>query len=240
MIPRMLHYCWFGGAPHPKAMATYLAGWRRACPGYAIREWNETNFDLDCCAYVRQAYDQRKFAFVSDYARGLALLTQGGIYLDTDVELLGSFDAYLHHRAFFGFEHGWYVATSTMGAQSGQEIFQVYLEQYHRRAFQEASGKLDLTTNVQVLTALLEARGLRRDGATQHLPDGITCYPQAYFSPYDYANHLDHRTKETVAIHHYAQTWLTPMGQLRRMLKRWVLALGGRNLLSKLRREGNS
>ncbi|WP_243317507.1 glycosyltransferase family 32 protein [Geothrix paludis] len=235
-IPKILHYCWFGKGNLPLEAIQFIDGWRRVCPDYEIREWNETNFDVSCCRYVSEAYERRKFAFVSDYARGWALLQHGGIYLDTDVELLRPMDVFLEHQAFFGFEHGHYVATSTFGCAQGHEIIKEYLAQYQDRAFVEANGREDLTTNVQVLTQLLERRGLILNGLRQDLPDGVACYPETVFSPYDYANCLDHRTPATVAIHHYAQTWVTPKGKALRRLKETVAALGGGPLIKYLRR----
>ncbi len=222
-IPRILHYCWFGGTEMPGETARFIEGWKNRCPDYEIREWNEATFDIRCCPYVQQAYENKKFAFVSDYARGQALFKHGGIYLDTDVELLKSFDPYLKHAAFFGFEYGNYVATSTMGSLPGQKIFRDYLEQYHHRNFILADGKFDLTTNVHTLTTLLEKLGLKRNGEFQNLEDGITCYPLDRFSAFDYANHRDLRTPESVTIHHFSGSWV-PIKK-KRGIKKLIQAL---------------
>ena len=111
-IPKVIHYCWFGGNPKPKLVQKCIHSWKKYCPDYEIIEWNESNFDISSCPlYVRQAYDVKKWAFVSDYARLKIIHTCGGIYLDTDVELIKSLDSLLEYNAFFGFEDGKYVAT---------------------------------------------------------------------------------------------------------------------------------
>ena len=103
MIPKTIHYCWFGRQPKPPGVLTYIATWRAAMPDYDIIEWNEDNFDIDFCDYSREAYATRNFAFVADVCRLKVLYEHGGIYLDTDIEVLRPFDPYLHHRSFCGF-----------------------------------------------------------------------------------------------------------------------------------------
>ena len=150
-------------------------------PDYEILEWNESNFDLNCCPYVSEAYERRKFAFVSDYARGHALMLQGGVYLDTDVEVVGRFDRFLSHRSFWGFEAENYVATSTIGCVAGHEILAEYLSQYGQRRFILPDGSLDLTTNVVVMNRILERRGLVLDGQEQPFGQGRPVLPNVRF-----------------------------------------------------------
>lgn len=176
-------------------------------PDYEIIEWNEDNSDINVCPYVRQAYDARMFAFVSDYVRGKALYELGGVYLDTDVEVLKPFDELLVHRAFWGFEAGNYIATSTIGTTPGNEIIGEYLNQYHDRMFLNADGTPDKTTNVAVVTDLLVSRGLVRDGQRQILKGGNLVVPEHFFSPYDYRLGVCRDTSETYAIHHYGKSW---------------------------------
>ncbi|RGX78343.1 hypothetical protein DXA68_12330 [Bacteroides stercorirosoris] len=109
MIPKIIHYCWFGGKPLPPKAKKYIESWKKFCPDYEIKEWNESNFDVHCCRYVEEAYNAKKWAFVSDYARFLALYNEGGIYFDTDIEVLKPFDNLLGCGAFFGF--GWETLT---------------------------------------------------------------------------------------------------------------------------------
>jgi hypothetical protein len=207
VIPKIIHYCWFGRGPKPQDVLQNIEGWKRLHPDFQVIEWNESNFDINVCDYVREAYACRKFAFVSDYARGLALHKQGGVYLDCDVELVGSLEPFLQHSAFWGFEANEYVATSTIGCVPNYSLIQEYLDQYHRRKFLKSDGSADLTTNVVVINQILERRGLVRNGQKQILRDQSVVYPLQVFSPLDYIMHINHRDQSTVAIHHYQHTW---------------------------------
>ena len=104
MIPKVIHYCWFGGNPLPELAQKCIASWKKYCPDYEIKEWNESNFDLNCCDYVREAYEAKKWAFVSDVARLYAMVHEGGIYMDTDVEVIAPLDSLLQYHAVSGFE----------------------------------------------------------------------------------------------------------------------------------------
>lgn len=236
MIPKIIHYCWFGRGPKPADAVRFIEGWKRLHPDYRFIEWNEDNFDVGCCAYVRQAYERRKFAFVSDYARGKALLEMGGVYLDTDVELLAKLDPFLQHEAFLGFEEGNQVATSTIGCRPGHPIVRAYLSQYNHRSFIQPDGSLDMTTNVVVLNRILVANGMRPDGSMQTLPGGTVCYPKQYFSPLDYVRFIDHRDVRTVAVHHYQHTWGGPLARAKKHIARGLSRLVGPSAFAWLRR----
>ena len=225
MIPKIIHYCWFGRGPKPVEAQNFINGWSRLHPDFRIVEWNEDNFDINCCPYVQQAYERKKFAFVSDYARGVALLNEGGVYLDTDVELIGRLDLFLRHEAFFGFEEGNLIATSIIGCSPSHPIIKSYLDQYHDRSFIKPDGTVDMTTNVTVMTRLLTGYGLQLDGKAQELGTGIFCYPKQYFSPLDYIRFIDHRDASTIAIHHYHHTWGGSVARLKKRLRRLLSAI---------------
>jgi len=235
VIPRIIHYCWFGRGPKPADALKNIEGWRQLHPDFEIIEWNEANFDTNVCDYVREAYAQRKFAFVSDYARGLALWQKGGVYLDCDVELVGRLDPFLHHVAFWGFEADEYVATSTIGCVPAYPLIRDYLDQYRERHFICHDGTLDQTTNVVVINKLLELRGLSRSGQKQVLPDCAVVYPMQVFSPLDYIMHTDHRDSTTVAIHHYQQTWGGSTQRWKKKLSRFLQKIIGQKLFPRLR-----
>jgi mannosyltransferase OCH1-like enzyme len=235
MIPKTIHYCWFGRGPKPADFLHYLAGWKKHLPDYRIIEWNEDNFDVQCCPYVAEAYEARKFAFVSDYARGHALFTQGGIYLDTDVEVLKSFNDLLDARSFWGFEAANFVATSTIGAQPGHEMIKAYLDQYHTRHFVRPDGFFDQTTNVEVVTRLWEQRGLARNDVRQVVGGGNMFYPQAYFSPYDYTVGTTASLNQAYAIHHYAKTWNGPWARIKGRVKKSLAKVVGAGGIARLR-----
>ncbi|CAN7295217.1 glycosyltransferase family 32 protein [Paenibacillus sp. LjRoot56] len=230
-IPKIIHYCWFGGKEKPEIVKRCLASWQLHLADYQIIEWNERNFDIYRHPYTKEAYAAGKFAFVSDYARVHALYHMGGIYLDTDVEVFRPFDDLLHHESFWGFEQANFIATSTIGAMKGNKLIQLFLESYEQKTFIRANGGFDSLTNVAVITRLLTERGLKPDGLFQELPNLGTFYPQTYFSPYDYINCQTFKTSITYAMHHFYKSWLPPKerrkGQLKMLLARLI---GGHNI----------
>lgn len=210
MIPKIIHYCWFGRKPLPDDALKYIATWRERCRGYKIVEWNEDNFPLDEYPYARQAYDAGKYAFVSDVARLYALKTMGGIYLDTDVEVIKPFDDFLHHTAFTSFEQADAITTGVIGSEPRGRYVSENLDEYTARSFVRADGSYDTTTNVAHMTAYLRKQGLTFNDRQQELPGLLTVYPREYFCPrdsYAYAKGLSHFTANTHAIHHFAGTW---------------------------------
>lgn len=224
-IPKILHYCWFGRKPLPPGAQAFIQGWKQRMPSYQVVEWNESNFDVACCEYVREAYESGRFAFVSDYARGQALYLQGGIYLDTDVEVLKPFDDLLLHRSFWGFEAGDFIATSTFGAVPEHDLIRAYLEQYRSRRFLRADGTPDTTTNVEIMTGLWQGQGLLLNNERQVIGNDNLFLPQAFLSPYDYTIGNLTVSPDAYAIHHYAKTWLGPWdrikGGIKTRLFRW-------------------
>ncbi len=234
MTPKIIHYCWFGNSVKPKDVVNYIEGWRQALPDYNVVEWNESNFDVNSCVYCAQAYAEKKYAFVSDYARLHALYFVGGIYLDTDVAVLGRFDDFLDGKIVLGFEEFNYVATSTMIAPKGSDFIGDWLKSYHTRSFKHDDGTIDQTTNVQVLTLRLSELGLERDGKRQslrYMDQDILVAEQVIFSPLDYPNGIDKSDDSTVTIHHFGQSWASRSGLIRRKLKDFlVLTLGGQRI----------
>lgn len=212
-----------------------MNGWRRLNPAFRIIEWNEDNFDLDACEYASQAYQAKKYAFVADYARGLAMLSMGGVYLDTDVELIAPLEPLLSHEGFIGFEYGNSIATSTFGFRPGHPLMERYLRHYGGRKFISAEGVMDQTTNVRLMTKLAQDIGMIPDGSFQQLGEGVVCLPMAILSPLDYVNHVDHRTRGTVAIHHYSHTWGGLRDKCKKFLSRFAAAIFGKSLTALIR-----
>lgn len=227
MIPRRLHYCWFGGNPLPDEYRAYIDTWREHCPGYEIKEWNESNFPLDLYPYVREAYDAGKYAFVSDVARLYALVQDGGIYMDTDVELFKSLDPFLSHEAFTGFEDTDLITTGIMGSVKGSKWATDNLEAYAGRHFLRPDGTFDTTPNVVVITKYMLEHGLVLNDSLQTLDGGlVTVYPREYFCPKDsYAYGRTRITPLTHAIHYFAGSWQirnTPEYKRLRRKYRWI------------------
>lgn len=233
-MEKVIHYCWFGRGEKPALVQKCIASWKKFCPDYELVEWNEDNFDIQSCKFVEEAYSDRNFAFVSDYVRARALFDRGGIYLDTDVEVLRSFDEFLSEKAFLGFEEGNFVGTCVMGVEKGSELMQMYLDHYDNSVYFNPDGTKYVDTNVVLLTRLLEEKGLVRNDEKQTV-DGITIYPRTYFSPYDYINGINYITEESAAIHHFAQLWLPKSVRLKTEIKKMIVKIIGGENLKKLR-----
>lgn len=208
MIPKKIHYCWFGRGPMPKLAKKCIESWQKYLPEYEIKEWNEDNFDLDLYPYVREAYDNRKFAFVTDVVRLYALYHEGGIYMDTDVEVLKSYNFLLHHAGFSGFESYDRVPTGVMACEKGGKFAKDNLAYYEGRHFVKDDGSLDLTTNVTTITNYFKELGIVLNNTLQDFPGVFTLYPSEYFCPKDYETKNIIITANTVCIHHFDGSWL--------------------------------
>ncbi len=208
MIPKKIHYCWFGRNPLPESVLKNIASWKKYLPDYEIKEWDEDNFDINQNQYVKEAYENRKFAFVTDFVRLYALYTEGGVYMDTDVEVLKSYDPFLHHLAFSGFETDGNVPTGMMAAEKGSIWAKELLEGYKERRFVLPDGSLDYTTNTTVITKYMVGKGLKKDGKYQDFPGLCTMYPAEYFCPKDHRTGKIHISEESVCIHHFAGSWV--------------------------------
>lgn len=206
MIPKIIHYCWFGRGPKPELALKCIESWKEFCPDYTLMEWNEDSFDITSNQYVKEAYEARKFAFVSDYVRLFALYTVGGIYMDTDVMVKKPLDPYLHHEAFFSFESKTHVSTGIMATKKEHSLFGELLSYYDTAKFLNEDGSFNLKTNVEALTPMFIERGLLPTGKYQQI-EGITFYPQNIFSP-DHKKLKNARyMADTVTIHYFAGSW---------------------------------
>ncbi|MBQ3802869.1 MAG: glycosyl transferase [Oscillospiraceae bacterium] len=212
MIPKTIHYCWFGRNPKPKLPQKCIRSWKTCCPDYRIVEWNEGNYDLDSAPlYVRQAYHAKKWAFVTDYVRLQIVYEQGGIYLDTDVEMIRSLDRLLQNHVYFGFETDQTVNTGLgFGAEKGAEVLLDLMKAYEDLPFISSDGRYDVTPCPERNTAVLRAKGLRADGSEQILDGGIHIYPKPFFCPKDYESGETVITEDTYTIHHFNASWHTP------------------------------
>lgn len=245
MIPKKIHYCWFGGNPKPKLAKKCFRSWKKYCPGYEIIEWNEDNYDLSAAPlYVRQAYEAKKWAFVTDYVRLQVVYDQGGIYLDTDVELRKPLDPLLENRAYYGFEDGANVNTGVgFGSEQGHPLLQEIMEDYREIPFLLEDGSYDLLSCPVRNTAAFLRHGLRQDNSLQTLEGDVRILPSDYLNPKDWKTGEIRLTENTLSIHHFSASWYTPEAQRKlrkRHRKEWLRHLPstiGWKLLGKERYE---
>jgi hypothetical protein len=207
MIPKVIHYCWFGKGEMPKLAKKCIESWEKHCPEYQIIQWNEENFDITSNQYVYEAYQSKKFAFVTDYVRLYVMYHYGGIYMDTDVEVVSSLDKFLNHQAFSGFETPVFIPTGIMACEKGFNLFGDFLAFYNNKRFIKEDGSLDLTSNVRTMTSILDNKGLVKNGQFQ-VVNGFALYPVEYFCPLDNATGRLTRTENTATIHWFNKSWI--------------------------------
>lgn len=233
-IPKVIHYCWFGGKPLPRLAKRCIASWRKHCPDYEIREWNEQNYDVSRCSYMYEAYKAGKWAFVSDYARIDILHQYGGVYLDTDVELLKSLDPFLVHPLFCGWEKsdGEQIYGSIKdecmqfavnyglcaGAVKEHPILKELIDLYQKMDFYLLDGSHNLIPCPVYQTRVMQRYGLDATQASLQKNGHFAVFPSDYFSPKSYYTGLIERTSNTVSIHHFSMSWKTR----RQQLEAWV------------------
>lgn len=237
-IPKIIHYCWMGGAPKPASVLRCIESWKRFCPDYEIREWNESNYDPAKNAYTQQAYAAKKWAFVTDYARLDIVYEHGGIYLDTDVEVVRSFDGLLDNECFLGFEAPGERVPSVnsghgFGAVPGSEVVRRMREEYDGVAFLAPDGSMDLRASPSYNTQALCALGLVREDRDQRLP-GVTVYASDVLCPLEFHSGRLHRTERTVSIHHYGASWHKAEERRERRITLWCRRLFGQTWGAKL------
>lgn len=209
-MQKTIHYCWFGEGEKPIEIKECIRSWSKICPDYEIIEWNEDIFDINICPYVKQAHEAKKYAFVSDYARFYVLNKYGGVYLDTDVELIKDITP-LTEGNFVGFESDISVNTGLiMASEKNTELCLSMLEEYNSDVFLKDDGSYNLRTVCERVTDWLVERGLKLDGTTQNVA-GYTIYATEYFNPKGGNYGSDKITSNTYSIHHYLATWKSPL-----------------------------
>ena len=216
MIPKVIHYCWFGKNPKPELMQKCMASWKKYCPDYEIIEWNEVNFDINQNDYIKEAYEEKKWAFVTDYARLWIIFHFGGIYLDTDVQVIQSFDDLLESQAFFGFENDAHINTGLgFGAEKGNTVVEAMLNDYSGIHFRLPDGSLDkLPCPVRNTKAISQHLSRRANPKNVLLTEYATFYPPEYFCPLSADGITMKRTKRTHSIHWFSATWLSEDEQI--------------------------
>ena len=207
MIPRKIHYCWFGRGPMPELALKCIESWHRFMPDYEYKLWNEDNFDITIVPYVKEAYEARKYAFVTDYVRLYALFTEGGIYMDTDVEVLKPYDDLLSLPGFTGYEGSKYLppVTGTMASEAGNEWVKEQLDSYSDAHFIKSDGSLDTTTNTTRISSIMERNGFILNGKKCVYKD-MHIFPVDYFCPRQTTGEMLF-SENTYCDHHFMGSW---------------------------------
>lgn len=223
MIPKIIHYCWFGGNPLPKSALKCIDSWRKFFPDWEIKEWNESNFDVNIIPYTKEAYEAKKYAFVSDYARFWILYHYGGIYFDTDVEVIRPMDHIIAKGPFMGREAGAYLRNICgkdgyglavapglgLGANVGMPIYKEFLDAYESYLFRKPDGSLNTKTIVCYTSEILVEHGLSNNNGEPELVSDVWIYPSDVFCPMDHTKgNILRITDRTVSIHRYDASWI--------------------------------
>ncbi len=215
MIPKVIHYCWFGHNPLPALAKRCIESWKKYLPDYEIKEWNEDNFNVNIIPYTSEAYKAKKYAFVSDYARFWILYHYGGVYFDTDVEIIKNMDSIIDNGSFMGYEHnpipeksifGEIAPGLGLGVETGDAFIGKILEHYSCLSFFNKDGSQNSETIVTITTSLFKEAGLKPTAGIQTI-NGFTIYTKEYFCPKDYITGKLEIDENTVSIHHYGASW---------------------------------
>ncbi|MDE6152189.1 MAG: glycosyl transferase [Prevotella sp.] len=230
MMPKIIHYCWFGRNPLPPQAERCIASWRKYLPDHEIKEWNENNFDVNIIPYTSEAYKAGKYAFVSDYARFWILYKYGGIYFDTDVEVIRSLDDILGKGCFMGYETDPNVKGNNggsvnpglgLGVSRELSLVKKMLDMYEGRHFVYEQVMKNQITVVHIATQVLLECGLRPVPGIQNVAD-VWIYPSEYFCPIKVTTGRMHLTENTRTIHHYAGTWTNRKFSLKAIVRSWM------------------
>lgn len=232
MIPRIIHYCWFGGSQIPSLESRCMKTWTHF-QGYKVMRWDETTVQIDQeIPFVQEAYKERKWAFVSDYIRLKALYEYGGIYLDTDVEVKRSFDPLLTNKAFICFENSRDLSTGVIAAEPGNKWIGEMMEMYQNMHFKIDNNTNEITNVLHMSRYTREKYHLNEVGAKQCLMDEngtevLTVYPRIYFSPFNWEKQVFDPTAETYAIHRFSNSWVSERARrFNRCVKRFSKIFG--------------
>jgi len=234
MIPKIIHYCWFGGNPLPQLAKECIASWKKYLPEYELVEWNESNFPFAQFPFAQEALENRKFAFVSDVCRLYAIKEFGGIYMDTDVEVLKPLDAFLHHAAFSGFENDDFVPTGIMAGEKNSQWATDLLQYYDNRSFIKENGDLDMQSNTFIISEMMKEKGFIMNNKFQEIEGYVTFYPNDFFCPKSYVTGSIDLTQNSHCIHHFAKSWIPLKYKWRNIIKLKMIKLFGYNNIQKL------
>lgn len=224
MIPNKIHYCWFGGKELPADVKRCIESWKKYMPDAEIIRWDENNYDVNWLPYSEEAYEKKKFAFVSDVARLKIIYDEGGIYLDVDVELLKSFEQLRNCNMFCGFQTEaadgkFYINTGLgFGARKSNVLVKKMLDDYKNTHFVLSSGEMDLTSCPIRNSKVLEKEGFLLNNTRQEMAEG-TVFPSDYFCPMDEKSGRINYSSNTYSIHHFSASWLSLGGLIKKKVR---------------------
>lgn len=235
---KTIHFFWFGGNPKSKLIQKCIASWHKFFPDFEIKEWNESNFDVRQNRFISEAYDAKKYAFVSDYARFKVLYEEGGLYFDTDVEVIRPFYELFESEAFAAFETEKYIAPGLVlwAKEPKNEIIAQMLEHYDNAVFINSDGTQDTTTVGARFTSILEKYGVEPDKGTVQTCGSFTLYPREYFCPLNDLTGVMNKTENTCAIHWFAKSWLDRKTVCRSKITRVIHRFFGVDALARFRK----
>jgi mannosyltransferase OCH1-like enzyme len=221
-IPKIIHYCWFGPKPIPKLEKLCIESWEKFLPDYELKFWNEHSFDIEVNSFVREAYESKYYAFVSDYVRAWVLKKYGGIYLDTDYEILADFSNLIgDYDAILGFENSSLVGTAMMAFKPNHYIVNDFLNYYNQLSFLSSSGKAQITANPSILAEILIRYGFTLNGEKQ-LYNNVQIFQREIFFPKKISEKDFRVTEFTKGIHHFSGSWLTDRQKRRGQNIIWI------------------
>lgn len=228
MIPKIIHYCWFGRNEKPEKVKKYIESWKETLPDYQIIEWNEDSFQIDYCRYSKEAYENGKYAFVSDVARLYALKEYGGIYFDTDIEVLRKFDSYLEDsKIIVSYESKKLLMTGFFAAEKNCKAILDLLKEYNDREFVKNDGSLNMTANTVYMTNYFMNLGVNQDVIGTKTSTGIRVFDFTTFGAFDADNSTFEVSEKTVLIHHCLASWSSKKFRVIFKIKRFAASIAG-------------
>ena len=231
MIPKVIHYCWFGRGKMPKLAEICIASWKKYLPEYELHLWNEDTFDVNSNLFTKQAYESRKFAFVTDYVRLYALYHHGGVYMDTDVEVLKNMDYFLQFPAFSGFEDDIHIPTGLMASVEKGKWVSTLLSYYDNQPLIQPDGTLKCLTNTSIISQMTKEMGFVPNGKYQIIDNEVYIFPKDFFCPKSQITGDILLTNNTYCIHHFSGSWMPLRNKRMTYVKRKLMKiLGVKNL----------
>ena len=232
MIPKTIHYCWFGRGQMPKLAEICIESWKKHLPEYKLQLWNEDSFDINSNRFVKEAYESRKFAFVTDYVRLYAMYHHGGVYMDTDVEVLKNMDYFLQFPAFSGFEDEINIPTGLMASVKGGKWVEYLLTYYKNLPFIKEDGSFHALTNTYTIGKMTKTMGFVPNNQFQIIANEVHLFPKDYFCPKSQVSGKIEITKNTYCIHHFSGSWMSSKKKRLTVVKRKLMNVLGVKTIS--------